>query len=106
VPAAVGEIHRYVARRLDVHAADDIAAETFTIAFRGRHRYDLARSNARPWLYGIATNLIGRHRRDERRKLRAQTAVARPGSFWRQRPARSVSAARSSASNSGMPRRS
>jgi RNA polymerase sigma factor (sigma-70 family) len=69
------EIHRYVARRLDVHAADDIAAETFAIAFRGRHRYDLARSNARPWLYGIATNLIGRHRRDEQRKLRAMERV-------------------------------
>jgi RNA polymerase sigma factor (sigma-70 family) len=69
------EIHRYVARRLDVHAADDIAAETFAIAFRERHRYDLARSNARPWLYGIATNLIGRHRRDEQRKLRAMERV-------------------------------
>ena len=65
------EIHRYVARRLDVQAADDIAAETFAIAFRGRHRYDLARINSRPWLYGIATNLISRHRRDEQRKLRA-----------------------------------
>ncbi|TDD80474.1 RNA polymerase sigma factor [Actinomadura rubrisoli] len=65
------EIHRYVARRLDVHIADDIAAETFHIAFRRRRTYDLTRGNARPWLYGIATNLIGRHRRDEVRKFRA-----------------------------------
>lgn len=65
------EIHRYVARRLDLQAADDIAAETFAIAFRGRRRYDLARINARPWLYGIATNLVSRYRRDEQRKLRA-----------------------------------
>ncbi|MDN3355619.1 RNA polymerase sigma factor [Actinomadura sp. DC4] len=65
------EIHRYVARRLDVHVADDIAAETFHAAFRQRRSYDLSRDNARPWLYGIATNMIGRHRRDEVRKLRA-----------------------------------
>lgn len=69
------EIHRYVARRLGVQAADDIAAETFAIAFRRRHGYHLERINARPWLYGIATNLIGRHRRDEQRKLRAMDRV-------------------------------
>ncbi|WP_307796699.1 RNA polymerase sigma factor [Actinomadura barringtoniae] len=65
------EIHRYVARRLDTHVADDLAAETFHIAFRRRRSYDLTRENARPWLYGIATNLIGRHRRDEMRRFRA-----------------------------------
>jgi RNA polymerase sigma factor (sigma-70 family) len=69
--AYFAEIHRYVARRLDVHVADDIAAETFHAAFRQRRSYDLSRDNARPWLYGIATNMIGRHRRDEVRKLRA-----------------------------------
>ncbi len=69
--AYFAEIHRYVARRLDVHVADDIASETFHAAFRQRRSYDLSRRNARPWLYGIATNMIGRHRRDERRKLRA-----------------------------------
>ena len=71
------EIHRYVARRLDVQSADDIAAETFAIAFRRRRAYDLSRCNARPWLYGIATKLIGRHRRDELRKLRALKRVDR-----------------------------
>ncbi|MQY04922.1 RNA polymerase sigma factor [Actinomadura macrotermitis] len=74
--AYFAEIHRYLARRLDAHTADDLAAETFAVAFRGRDRYDLSRPNARPWLYGIATNLAGRHRRDERRKL---TALARVG---------------------------
>jgi RNA polymerase sigma-70 factor (ECF subfamily) len=69
--AYFAEIHRYVARRIDVQVADDLAAETFAIAFRRRRDYDLGRANARPWLYGIATNLVARHRRDERRKLRA-----------------------------------
>jgi RNA polymerase sigma-70 factor, ECF subfamily len=62
------EIYRYVARRLGPEAAEDVGAETFAVAFRGRDRYDLTRADARPWLYGIATNLIGQHRRAERRR--------------------------------------
>ncbi|MEU0979501.1 sigma-70 family RNA polymerase sigma factor [Streptomyces griseus] len=70
------DIHRYAARRLGEGAADDITAETFLIAFRTRDRYDTARRLARPWLYGIAANLIGKHRRTEVRALRA---LARTG---------------------------
>ncbi|SPL88654.1 RNA polymerase ECF-subfamily sigma factor [[Actinomadura] parvosata subsp. kistnae] len=44
-------------------------AEDFLAAFRQRGRYDLARHNALPWSYGIATNLIGRHKRTEARQL-------------------------------------
>jgi len=71
-----GHIQRYVVRRLGADAADDLVAETFLLAFRQRDRYDLARADARPWLYGIATNLIGRHRRAEVRQYRA---LARTG---------------------------
>ncbi|MDL4771944.1 MULTISPECIES: RNA polymerase sigma factor [Thermomonosporaceae] len=63
-------IYDYAARRLGGHAAEDIVAETFFIAFRGRSSYDRTRSMARPWLYGIATNLIARHRRAEERYYR------------------------------------
>ncbi|MGX1543690.1 RNA polymerase sigma factor [Streptomyces adustus] len=70
------DIHRYVARRLGVDAADDLMAETFVIAFQRRRRYDLAQAHARPWLYGIATNLVGRHRRVEARRLRALSRAA------------------------------
>ncbi|MFB4273545.1 RNA polymerase sigma factor [Nonomuraea sp. GTA35] len=69
--AHYAEIHRYVSRRLGPHAADDVSAETFALAFRQRRRYDMSRRSARPWLYGIATNLISRHRRNEVRLLRA-----------------------------------
>ncbi|MCO6008254.1 RNA polymerase sigma factor [Actinoallomurus purpureus] len=69
-------IHRYIARRLGPDLADDLMAETFLLAFRQRARYDTARTDARPWLYGIATNLIGRHRRAEGRFWRA---IARSG---------------------------
>jgi hypothetical protein len=51
-------------------------AETFLAAFRRRDHYDLTHSDARPWLYGIATRLIGRHRRQEVRFFRA---IARTG---------------------------
>lgn len=65
------EIMRYATRRLGRDAAEDITAGTFLVAFDRRHRYDAARPDARPWLYGIATNLIRRHRRAEVRALRA-----------------------------------
>lgn len=70
-------VHRYVARRLGHDLADDLMAETFLIAFQARARYDPAYADARPWLYGIATNLIGRRHRAETRfwRLIAQTGV-------------------------------
>lgn len=64
-------IYRYLARRVGRDDADDLASETFTTAFRLRSRYDLAHTDARPWLFGIATNLVRHHRRSEARRLRA-----------------------------------
>ncbi|WP_020580390.1 RNA polymerase sigma factor [Actinopolymorpha alba] len=64
------EIQRYVTRRLGADPAEDVVADTFLAAFRQRERYDLSRSSARPWLYGIATNLIARHKRIEVHQLR------------------------------------
>ncbi|MCC8479891.1 RNA polymerase subunit sigma-70 [Streptomyces sp. CS149] len=71
-------VHRYTARRLGNEVADDVVAETFTTAFQQRHRYDPARStgtDAQPWLFGIATNLISRHRRAEARRFKAMARV-------------------------------
>ncbi|GAW50843.1 MULTISPECIES: RNA polymerase sigma factor [unclassified Nocardioides] len=70
------DIHRFVARRLGTGAAEDVTADVFLAAFRGRSRYDATRPTARPWLYGIAANLVGKHRRSEVRGLRA---LARTG---------------------------
>ena len=64
-------IHAYVARRLGTQVADDTLGETFLAAFRRRETYDTNQQIALPWLYGIATNLIARHRRGEERYLRA-----------------------------------
>ena len=69
-------VQRYVVRRLGADAADDIVAETFLLAFRQRAGFDVTRGDALPWLYGIATNLLGRHRRNE---IRLYKALARTG---------------------------
>ncbi|RJL30991.1 RNA polymerase sigma factor [Bailinhaonella thermotolerans] len=58
-------VHRYAVRRLGPDAGEDVVSETFLAAFQHRHRYDLERADARPWLYGIASNVIGKRRRDE-----------------------------------------
>ena len=62
-------IHRYLRRRIGEHAAEDVLGETFLIAFRRRGRFDPERSDARPWLYGIAAKLVvDHHRRENRRR--------------------------------------
>ena len=68
-------IHRYLVRRVGRQAADDLVAETFLVAFGKRGAYDPAFRDARPWLYGIATNLVGRHRREEVRQFRLSQAA-------------------------------
>jgi RNA polymerase sigma factor (sigma-70 family) len=71
-------VHRYLARRVGVDLADDLADETFTTAFDLRRRYDPGHPDARPWLLGIATNLVRHHRRSEARRLRAYARLDRP----------------------------
>src|SRR5829696_2832906 len=70
-----GRIGRYLARRLGEQAAADLVGETFLVAFRRRYAYDLTRADALPWLYGIATTLVGQHRREEARRHRLQAAL-------------------------------
>jgi RNA polymerase sigma factor (sigma-70 family) len=72
-----GEIHRYVRSRLGAGVADDLASETFLIAFRRRATFDsdVGVGQVRSWLYGIATNLVRRHRRGEERRFRAIARV-------------------------------
>lgn len=70
------KIYAYAVRRLGPGLAEDVAAETFLIAFNQRDSYDSTRPDAGPWLYGIAANLISRHARAEVRQTRA---LARTG---------------------------
>jgi RNA polymerase sigma-70 factor (ECF subfamily) len=69
-------LHGYLRRRAGRPEADDLLAETFLVAFKSRDRYDPAVTDARPWLFGIATNLL---RRTARSEARAYRALARTG---------------------------
>lgn len=69
-------IYRFAVCRVGRDAAADIAAETFAQALRSADRMDPAR-DARPWLFGIANNVIRHHRRAEKRRIRAYAAVER-----------------------------
>lgn len=64
-------VRGYAGRRAGPDLADEVAAETFTRAFDRRATYDLAYPDARPWLLAIASNLLRRHWRAERRRLEA-----------------------------------
>jgi len=70
-------VHRYLKRRVGTELAQELAAETFLQAFKGRRRF--AGEDALPWLYGIAANLLRMNRRAEERRLRAYSRVARLG---------------------------
>jgi RNA polymerase sigma factor (sigma-70 family) len=64
-------VHGYARRRLGRSLAEEIASETFIRAFDRRASFDRSREDARPWLFGIAANLMRRHWRTERRRLNA-----------------------------------
>ena len=66
-----GAVFRYAAQRLGAQTAEDVVGETFLVAFQRRSRFDPAYGDARPWLLGIATNLISRRRRNEATHYRA-----------------------------------
>lgn len=77
-PEAFGELfrrhaprlHAYARRRLGPSLADDVVAESFATAFRQRDRFD-GRGAFPAWLWGIASNVIARHHRQETRMYRA-----------------------------------
>jgi RNA polymerase sigma-70 factor (ECF subfamily) len=64
-------LYRYAYQRAGSEIADDVVAETFLAAFRGRQSYDLDRPDARPWLFGILTREMATHHRRERARYRA-----------------------------------
>jgi RNA polymerase sigma-70 factor, ECF subfamily len=64
-------VQRYLARRVGKARADDLAAQTFVVAFERRRVFDREATSARPWLFGIANNLMRNEVRAERRLLRA-----------------------------------
>lgn len=63
-------IFQYVARRIGVDEAEDVASEVFVRALQSRDRYDLTREDCLPWLDGFAHNVTGDGLRGRLRRLR------------------------------------
>ncbi len=76
-----GLLYRYTSRRLGPESAEDLVGDTFAIAFAKRARYDLAYTDARPWLFGILTKLISRHHRREAARYRAWERSVPPDAY-------------------------
>ncbi|MGY1601952.1 RNA polymerase sigma factor [Geodermatophilus sp. SYSU D00815] len=68
-------VHRYLGRRVG-QLADDLLSETFLVAFRRRAAYRAVHVEVRPWLIGIATNVLRGHARAEQRRYRALARLA------------------------------
>ena len=70
--ASYGAIHAYASRRAGWEAADEIAAETFLVAWR---RFDALPAEPLPWLYGVARNVVLRHHADRGREQQTRAAL-------------------------------
>ena len=73
---AYGPLRRWAHHRgINGPDADDVVAETFTIAWR---RFDdIPADAAVPWLYGVARNVARNHRRGEQRRARLARVMPR-----------------------------
>lgn len=71
-----GSVGRYAARRLGSDAGEDILSETFLVAFARRRSFDAAWDSALPWLFGIASRLIKKHRVREAKHHRSSVESA------------------------------
>ena len=71
-------LHGYLAARVGAARADDLASSTFTIAFERRHSFRSDADSARPWLFGIATNLLRNERRSEQRAVHLFSRMVEP----------------------------
>nr|WP_184870280.1 sigma-70 family RNA polymerase sigma factor [Kutzneria kofuensis] len=86
----------YLAGRVGADTADDLVAETFLVALRRWPSFDPAQAPVRGWLYGIATNLLRNHLRQE---IRGYRATARAAAASEQEPHDTRAAERVDAEN-------
>jgi RNA polymerase sigma factor (sigma-70 family) len=66
----------YAARGVGPVVAVDVVAETYRVALEPFGSFEDFRESERPWLMGIATNVLRRHWRSEQRRLRAHARSA------------------------------
>jgi len=70
---------RFLGRRVGARVAEGLVGELFRLAFERRETFDASRANALPWLYGIGSNVLLKHRRAEARRLRASARMLAAG---------------------------
>lgn len=58
-------VYAYAVRRVGRDVADDILSDVFLVAYSQRDRFDVSVESARPWLYGITSNILHRRRRSD-----------------------------------------
>jgi len=75
--AHYGRVLAYALRRAQPHMAQDVVAETFTVAWR---RLDEVPESELPWLYGVARRVLANELRSDRRRgaLVERAAAERP----------------------------
>jgi RNA polymerase sigma-70 factor, ECF subfamily len=83
---------RFLGRRVGAEVAKGLAGELSRIAFERRKTFDLSRASALPWLYGMGSNLLLKHRRGEARRLRAGARMAADEATDRRASARALDA--------------
>lgn len=69
-------VHGYLVRRAGFGRADDLASLTFVVAFERRETFHSPAETARPWLFGIATNVMRNQLRTDQRATGALTRLA------------------------------
>lgn len=71
-----GDIYRFALRRLgSAEAAEDLVAAVFLEAWRQRNSVSTRDESLRPWLFGVASNLVRREWRSVERSARAHAQV-------------------------------
>lgn len=66
-------VYRYVLRRVERPAVEDVVGETFLIAWR---RYDEVAGHPLPWLLGIARRICANHLRGRARRAELEARLA------------------------------
>ncbi|WP_350275492.1 sigma-70 family RNA polymerase sigma factor [Kribbella sp. HUAS MG21] len=74
--ATYADLVRFAQRRVPAPQAEDIVAETFLVAWRRTDELPIGLADARPWLFGIARNVILNSHRGARRQLAVAVRLA------------------------------
>jgi len=72
-------VYAYITRSVGADAAPDLTQEAFLTAYAQRQRFRTDHESARPWLFGIAANLVRRWFRSESRRRRMLRRWTRRG---------------------------